>query len=276
MGFHEVSWALKQTRDLDPRAKLLLIAIADAANNKDHCMWRGKKSFMEESMLKETGVKAAWLRLISAGYIRVGFITELDNPERVAAYEGLQANHRPKIHKLLIRESKYDPQEDGLGGRLEGSRGSVRDPLRGSPQTDPKPELFIKPENINPSPAAEDRLFDTHVNDIQLAALREQQNETEFENWWKMVPRKAAKGAARKAYRTAREKVDGVTILEGTRQWVKESKLRDPEFVCFPATWLNQERWGDEVLAPKKAKGRDNGPSTFEALMELKRRRGEL
>ena len=85
MGFHEVSWALKQDHNLDPSAKLLLIAIADAANNKDFCMWRGKKSFEQESMLKETALKAAWTRLVKAGYIRVGFESDLAGPDRIAA-----------------------------------------------------------------------------------------------------------------------------------------------------------------------------------------------
>jgi hypothetical protein len=155
MGFHEVSWALKQREGLDPSAKLLLIAVADAANNKDHCMWRGKKSFGDEAMLSDSGLKNAWSRLVERGYVREGTTADLHDSERVEAYLGIPGNRRPKIHVLGIRGSKSNPQAESSGGQSEDSRGSVSDPLRGSPQTNPKPEPISKPEETLAPPAHE-------------------------------------------------------------------------------------------------------------------------
>lgn len=75
-------------------------------------------------------------------------------------------------------------------------------------------------------------------------------NEEQFNAFWKAYPNKKGKGAARKKWE--RLKPDEVlfntimTALErqkNTEQWTKNNG----QFIPHPTTWLNQERWEDEV-----------------------------
>lgn len=63
-----------------------------------------------------------------------------------------------------------------------------------------------------------------------------------FETWWQVYPRKVAKGAARTAYAKAEMMCDPGMLL------ARAGEVEDRgEYTPHPATWLNKERWLDEV-----------------------------
>ena len=70
--------------------------------------------------------------------------------------------------------------------------------------------------------------------------------ESDFEAWWEHVPRKVAKGQARRAYKTALKKTDAETLLAGIKRYAEAVRGKDAEFIRHPATWLNGEGWLDE------------------------------
>jgi len=77
-----------------------------------------------------------------------------------------------------------------------------------------------------------------------------------FDEFWAAYPRKVAKAVARKSFArlTEQQQLDACkAIANHIAYWkAKETEL---EFVPHPATWLNQERWEDElVIEPKKEK----------------------
>jgi hypothetical protein len=78
--------------------------------------------------------------------------------------------------------------------------------------------------------------------------------EANFEEWWKLYPRKVGKGAARKSFIKASKLTDHTTLMQSVRdhlnseQWTKDGG----QFIPYPATWLNQERWEDVIQKPKK------------------------
>lgn len=73
--------------------------------------------------------------------------------------------------------------------------------------------------------------------------------DTPFEQFWAIYPRRVAKGDARRAW--AKVPPDLYSrILEAVRQNLAENDQwrRDGgRFIPYPATWLNQERWDDEL-----------------------------
>lgn len=71
----------------------------------------------------------------------------------------------------------------------------------------------------------------------------------EFDEFYKLYPRKVAKQAALKAYKTARKKHSAAVILEGLQRYLVEVSDKDKQFIAHPATWLNGGRWGDELAA---------------------------
>lgn len=85
-----------------------------------------------------------------------------------------------------------------------------------------------------------------------------------FELFWNEYPKHKGKPVAEKAFIKAIKKIDIDTMLEAIRkqkqsaQWKKENG----QYIPYPATWLNQERWADE-----DDKEKDDG--VLEALGDL-------
>jgi len=74
-----------------------------------------------------------------------------------------------------------------------------------------------------------------------------------FDIFWQAYPRKVGKGAARKAWQKINPTPDMLTIIikaietqKQTPQWQKDGG----QYIPYPATWLNQERWEDIVELP--------------------------
>ena len=77
-----------------------------------------------------------------------------------------------------------------------------------------------------------------------------------FDEFWSLYPRKIAKATARKAWAklSAEQQLMAAKAIDAHCQYwsAKETEL---EFIPHPATWLNAERWEDElVIEPKKTK----------------------
>lgn len=68
----------------------------------------------------------------------------------------------------------------------------------------------------------------------------------DFDDFWTRYPRKVAKGAARKAWKSALKKTDAQTIINGARCFDLRVHGSDPKFIPHPASWLHGERWTDE------------------------------
>lgn len=68
-----------------------------------------------------------------------------------------------------------------------------------------------------------------------------------FDDFWTIYPRKEGKGAARKAWAKAVKLIAVDDLLPIVRSFSVRVHGTEPRFIPFPATWLNQERWSDEV-----------------------------
>lgn len=70
-----------------------------------------------------------------------------------------------------------------------------------------------------------------------------------FDEFWMLYPRKVAKAVARKSWNKLTQEqqlLAAKAIHNHCEYWkAKETGL---EFIPHPATWLNQERWEDELV----------------------------
>ncbi len=78
------------------------------------------------------------------------------------------------------------------------------------------------------------------------ATLNREQAES-FERFWREYPRKIGKGAARRAWAAALRIADEQTITAALQRQLKARLYPDPTYTPYPSTWLNQERWEDEI-----------------------------
>lgn len=73
---------------------------------------------------------------------------------------------------------------------------------------------------------------------------------SDFDAFWGAYPKKVAKRLARVAFDYAIKKTTVETMLR-TLAWQVTSDEWRRGYVPHPETWLAQERWDDEPMAPK-------------------------
>jgi hypothetical protein len=76
----------------------------------------------------------------------------------------------------------------------------------------------------------------------------------EFEEWWKVYPRKVAKVDARKAWLKIERGVTLEKLIAETQRWDNSQEWRDAQFIPYPATFLNRRQWEDESLPFRPSK----------------------
>ena len=78
------------------------------------------------------------------------------------------------------------------------------------------------------------------------AVIVESENAEPFEDFWLLYPRRVAKKDARKMWARIPESLHNrifISIVAWRRVW----KDKEENFIPYPATWLNGERWEDDL-----------------------------
>ena len=112
----------------------------------------------------------------------------------------------------------------------------------------PQPGL---PDAVHPDPENRD------YNKITKLKISISPSQSRFDEFWAAYPKHRGKKDAQKAFKKVKPSdVDKIlSALEAQkRAW------NDPQFIPYPATWLNGERWEDEIQ-PQRT---DTDPPTFE------------
>lgn len=83
---------------------------------------------------------------------------------------------------------------------------------------------------------------------LRLVTENEQQQAPTWEEFWKLYPRRVAGTVAKRSWEkmTAEEKNAAVVAIPRHIQMWREEE-RTIAWVPYPATWLNQKRWEDEI-----------------------------
>ena len=97
------------------------------------------------------------------------------------------------------------------------------------------------------------------VPNIHLASDRLAQNtqdkqiKSDFDLWWSKVPKKVAKGKARKMYDSliTKKVVDSKTLIFKMEEYANSIVNIEQKFIVHPTTWLSQQRWLDELEVKK-------------------------
>lgn len=111
----------------------------------------------------------------------------------------------------------------------------------------------LKPHSANPhspnphSPEAETPFPNTST---PLTNRNEPSLADEFNQFWEAYPRKIAKGTARKAFAKAFARNPGLKIDDLlTAVAAYAASVSEMRYCAYPATWLNGERWMDNLEA---------------------------
>lgn len=213
-----LTWALEQETG-SPTRKLVLLKLADQANDNGYC-WPSKETIARHCEVHKKTVQKLIAELEGLGYLSIQHrrdgTTNLSNAYYLHWGVGAQ---------------------DSQGG-LQHSQGWEHTTPRVGAQDSPEPSE--EPSNTNP-----------HPMNGKGGSLSDR-----FEEWWQHYPKKRAKAECQKKWRRKGLHKRADELIAD----VQKRKAQDAQWVRgyapYPLTYLNQERWEDEIEPPK-----DNGDS---------------
>lgn len=107
-------------------------------------------------------------------------------------------------------------------------------------------------------------------NHIKKGTNVPKKEQEQFDHFWDLVPRKEAKGRARKAFLSALKKTSFEYLCDGMSRYALDRRGKSKQYTALPASWLNDERWSDErtstaaetarAAADLATRGMDCGP----------------
>ena len=104
--------------------------------------------------------------------------------------------------------------------------------------------------NVNDNVLSKDN--ELNNRDINISCSKEEKNESIFESFWKVYPRKVGKEKCRNWFKSHKPNEELVQkMIEAVEEQKKSKQWSDPQYIPHPYTWLNQGRWEDE-LTPSK------------------------
>lgn len=215
MSIKALNWAWEQPTSSSGQ-KLVLLALADHANDDGHC-WPGMKRIADKCDMSARQVS-----------------THVSNLEKAGI---LTTNRRMKDNNQY---STYDYQ-------LNFSSGSLL-PVEGDFQRNSTSDGQQKSTSGGPA-EADFRTEPSVINRKKEPSVITSSNDDAFKNWWKLYPRKVGKGQARKAFNAALNKTDLDTLTSKLLEY-KQLMIGQPEeYIVHASTWLNGERWEDDMAA---------------------------
>jgi len=129
-------------------------------------------------------------------------------------------------------------QERSDDGRFSETVWQTSDPIADKPS--PENPVSDNPDNKK-----------TIYKEEQSKELPRTSFEEDFEEFWRLYPRKVEKIDARKAFEKAYTE-HGDVIMDGVRRLSKEPNLPPLQFIPYPASWLRAGGWTNEPYPPRE------------------------
>jgi biotin operon repressor len=198
--------------------KAILMYMADKASDDGSGIWVSKKNMAADLEMTDRAV-----RIHIKDMIAIGVLVEAGQRQCKTGYT-----------------VDYTINVD-----VVGSLGSTREATeQHTPLNDVHPYPCMKftptPEPRSPKPSKE-------PSKEPYTSSKDDEVNYYFDQLWEMYPRKVGKGQARKAYVTASKKIDFFDLLPKLEAYVSTLDGKDKQYMPHLATWLNGERWADEV-----------------------------
>jgi len=219
--------------------KMVLLVIADHASDDGTESWPSQRLIAEKSSLTIRTVQRCINNLAASGWIHM--------QKRAGGSINCRDDRRPNKYTIHVGKLRGDAMTRG------NSRGVISDENEASLTTDTR--RHTRPLNHTIEPPIESPSFD---------------------EFYKVYPRKTAKGSAKKAWDKLSPE-DRARAVEGALRYANDPN-RDDSFTAYPATWLNAERWLDDPLparkvTPEELRAREILASRAKAEQEAERSR---
>lgn len=202
-----------------------------------------------------------WTR-VSGGWQMHDYLTYNPSKQQVQAdrHAAAERQKRARERAREAREARESARDSHAVTHTNGHASShasshaVTTPVS---HADVTPAVTVPPtrpdptRNYTPTPVGSTSGFDDFLITADAATVRA---ESDFETFWRQWPRKDAKKAARSAYEKARRnKIPAAHLLSSAAQQIAAWRAtgRPKDKIPYGASWLNGERWNDEVEKPR-------------------------
>ena len=99
-----------------------------------------------------------------------------------------------------------------------------------------------------PVAKCEPNLGNNNLGNNEVVLVRNvDQTVRDFERWWKVYPRKVGKYKAAPLFAKVCNRMNFDELMDATIRFAQSMDGQEKRFIPHPTTWLNQERWNDEL-----------------------------
>lgn len=215
---------------VDQGTLLVLLALADSADEDTRTCYPGVKSLSKKSRLSERQVQYCLQKLRDEKVIT---IRRNASPVKTNLYW-----IAPAKAWANARDAITAPPKDESETQSATSRDEV-DCVSETKWVAPKPSVTSEEPSDTRARRADD-LF------TEMEEPKAQETDW-FDEFWKVYPKKVGKPAAKRAWAKAVKKSPPEKIIARARRY---GEMADPQFTKNPQGWLNDERWNDDALRP--------------------------
>lgn len=157
------------------------------------------------------------------------------NYEKISHNKNIYKNNNKNIYAHSENEQVYNHESDNH------SSNTIKQEIKNKAIKKQNKELnLLTPRNF---------AFSKRAIKKQNKELNELQ-EKQFDKFWQAYPKKVSKKQAQKSWKKINPSLElfekilkALEMVKQTEQWKKDNG----KYVPYPATWLNQERWNDEI-----------------------------
>lgn len=258
-------WARRQRLGGDVAAKIILMILADYADEWGTC-YPGVDRIAEEAELSKSTVLRRLKALAEAGLVTV---------ERRANDRGHRTSNRYVLEiEVTVTAEQWNAVVQRVVARvaepLEEVQGvNVTPGSQAPPKCQPEREAKVSPGDTGTTSRTTSSTPYPHADRPITPGFEQQQGsqavlslvvdsapsaaptgpQIAFSEFWDLYPRKTSKIAAERAWTKAVKAVDPAIIIAAipaaVAQWKREQRPLDK--VPYPATWLNNGSWEDEI-----------------------------
>jgi DNA-binding MarR family transcriptional regulator len=250
MSNKAITWAYAQ-KDLKAGPKFVLVTLADMAD-QEHSCYPGVDTLADLTGFGATAVRGHIDALIARGLIET---------ERRHKRNGARTSDRYYLQLTPAEEKAVDVDADSEGTPDSPNAGKRADLAS---DFERRNAGFRRAYKDEPSVEPKGEPSDQSLEGFDLVVIGPSAKAT-FDEFWAAYPRHVAKTPAEAKFRKAVERTDPRLIIEGARRYAESVAGRDPQHIAHPTTWLNQERWTDEIPV---AATRQAGPATIRQRAE--------
>lgn len=214
MSFEAMSWAVKQAT-ANAGQKLVLLLLANHTNGHTGQCNPSQQLLANECSMGLSTLRRHLIELQEARYISV-------------VHQYADNMKRPSQYIVNFKQSSLDSSSQLW--------------------TNDHPNRMDPPSESD-GPLPPNRMIETGIRNSNRNNTVSSSTDDLFDMFWSAYPRKTNKGFAKKVFQKL--KVDK-TLLEkmvvALGQQKKSDQWKNPQYIPHPSTWLNGERWEDELI----------------------------